>query len=96
MRQVINIGARPRDGTGDTVRAAFDKANQNFTELYGASTAFLLPAVTSAQLPAPAAVGMIACVTDATSKTPGVALVGGGGFSVLAFFNGTIWIVVGG
>jgi hypothetical protein len=35
-QQTINIGAAPNDGTGDNPRAAFDKANQNFTELYAA------------------------------------------------------------
>lgn len=36
-QQTINIGTAPNDGTGDPIRTAFDKANQNFTELYGAS-----------------------------------------------------------
>jgi hypothetical protein len=34
-KQVINIGAIANDGTGDPVRTAFDKSNDNFTELYG-------------------------------------------------------------
>lgn len=34
-RQPINIGAAPNDGTGDTLRDAFDKINDNETELYG-------------------------------------------------------------
>ena len=33
-KQVINIGALANDGTGDTLRAAFDKVNDNFTEAY--------------------------------------------------------------
>lgn len=33
-KQTINIGAVPNDGTGDTVRTAFTKANDNFTECY--------------------------------------------------------------
>jgi len=33
-KQTINIGATANDGTGDQLRSAFDKANQNFTELY--------------------------------------------------------------
>lgn len=36
---VINIGAAPNDGTGDTIRAAYDKANQNFTETYANAAA---------------------------------------------------------
>lgn len=33
-KQVINIGSQPGDNTGDPGRTAFDKCNQNFTELY--------------------------------------------------------------
>ena len=33
-KQVINIGALANDGTGDTLRASFDKINDNFTEAY--------------------------------------------------------------
>jgi hypothetical protein len=35
-RQVINIGTNANDGTGDPLRTAFDKINDNFVELYGA------------------------------------------------------------
>lgn len=33
-KQTINIGALPNDGTGDPLRTAMDKANDNFDELY--------------------------------------------------------------
>ena len=33
----INIGSNANDGTGDDLRAAMQKINTNFTELYGAS-----------------------------------------------------------
>ena len=33
-QQTINIGTVSNDGTGDPLRTAFDKANDNFTELY--------------------------------------------------------------
>jgi hypothetical protein len=33
-QQVIGIGAAPNDGTGDQLRTAFDKVNDNFTEVY--------------------------------------------------------------
>lgn len=33
-KQVINIGTIANDGTGDPLRDAFDKANDNFNELY--------------------------------------------------------------
>jgi hypothetical protein len=34
-QQLINIGDHPSDGSGDPIRVAFDKTNQNFTDLYG-------------------------------------------------------------
>jgi len=33
-QQSINIGTTANDGTGESVRSAFDKTNDNFTELY--------------------------------------------------------------
>ena len=33
-QQLINIGGAPNDGTGDSIRTSFTKANENFTELY--------------------------------------------------------------
>jgi hypothetical protein len=33
-KQIINIGTVANDGTGDTIRNAGDKINDNFTELY--------------------------------------------------------------
>ena len=33
-KQVINIGVEGNDGTGDSIRNSFRKANENFTELY--------------------------------------------------------------
>ena len=36
-KQTINIGTAANDGTGDPNRTAFNKCNQNFTELYSPS-----------------------------------------------------------
>ena len=36
-QQSINIGSTANDGTGDPLRTAFDKINDNFSELYGSS-----------------------------------------------------------
>lgn len=33
-RQEINIGGQANDGTGDSIREAFNKVNQNFSEIY--------------------------------------------------------------
>lgn len=51
-KQTINIGTTPNDGTGDPLRDAFDKTNDNFNELYGGfnesflATAQSIPATT--------------------------------------------------
>ena len=36
-KQVIGIGTTANDGTGDPLRTAFTKTNDNFTELYNAA-----------------------------------------------------------
>ena len=33
-KQTIGIGTTANDGTGDAIRTAFDKVNENFTEIY--------------------------------------------------------------
>ena len=33
-KQIINVGTASDDGTGDSLRAAFVKVNENFTEVY--------------------------------------------------------------
>ena len=38
-QQTINIGSAANDGTGDPLRTAFDKVNDNFTEIYGVTAA---------------------------------------------------------
>jgi len=38
-QQIIGIGSSANDGTGDPLRTAFDKINDNFTELYAAIAA---------------------------------------------------------
>lgn len=38
-QQTVNIGASANDGTGDALRTAFDKINDNFTELYSVTAA---------------------------------------------------------
>ena len=43
-KQTIGIGATDDDGTGDPLRTAFDKVNDNFTELYGGKQEIFIPA----------------------------------------------------
>ena len=33
-REIINVGSAPNDGTGDPIRTAYIKCNNNFGELY--------------------------------------------------------------
>lgn len=35
VQQILNVGAAPNDNTGDPLRTGMQKANANFTELYG-------------------------------------------------------------
>lgn len=52
-QQLLNLGAAPDDGSGDTLRAGGVKINSNFTELYGradAQDALLATAVQQAAL----------------------------------------------
>jgi hypothetical protein len=37
-KQTVNIGSAANDGTGDQLRTAFDKINDNFDEFYTAIT----------------------------------------------------------
>lgn len=37
-QQIIDVGSTANDGTGDPIRTAFTKTNDNFTELYNATT----------------------------------------------------------
>lgn len=48
---LINIGAAPNDLSGDPLRVAYDKSNQNFTELYNRLSADELAAIHGANLP---------------------------------------------
>lgn len=47
-KQTINIGTTANDGTGDPFRDAFDKCNDNFTELYNGAMPNTTPASASA------------------------------------------------
>ena len=49
-QQTINIGSAPNDGTGDPLRTAFDKTNDNFNELYAGAGGVADDSVTYAKL----------------------------------------------
>ena len=52
-------------------------------------------AVTVSNLPPSPQAGMVACVNDSTVNAWGSVVAGGGTLTVLVFYNGTAWTVVG-
>ena len=40
-QQIVNIGALPNDGTGDPLRVAYDKINNNFDQLFAAASSYV-------------------------------------------------------
>lgn len=54
-QQTIGVGSAPNDTTGDPLRTAFTKCNDNFTDLYGAKAPLASPVFTGdPQAPTPA------------------------------------------
>jgi len=67
-KQTINIGSSANDGTGDPLRTAFDKINDNFTELYVDSDAStVLEHDTAPKLAASLDTNNFALTTDVTN-----------------------------
>jgi hypothetical protein len=60
------------------------------------STGYQLTPVTYTELPGAPKVGMIACVMDSTARVIGTVVGGGGAYTVLAWYDGTRWLVFGG
>jgi|TARA_R110000764_G_scaffold18106_7_gene49068 hypothetical protein len=44
-KQIINVGTIANDGTGDPIRSAMTKTNENFTEVYGLIDDIVIPSV---------------------------------------------------
>lgn len=88
-KQTIGIGAAPNDGTGDPIRDAFDKVNDNFTELYVpqiqsvASSATVTPTFDNDQ------VIITAQAAGLTLANPTGSAVDGWGISIRIKDNGT-------
>jgi len=91
-RQTINIGTTANDGTGDPLRTAFDKINDNFAELYGgddeAST--ILEHDTAPKLAANLDVNNFQITSDVTNGNINIQPNGTGNVSIGAIqFKGT-------
>ncbi len=86
-QQVIGIGSRANDGTGDLLRDAFDKINQNFDEIYGGQSdpsgftaqaaASAAAAATSEQNAANSATAAANSATDAAASVSAVSTYAG-------------------
>jgi hypothetical protein len=76
-QQTINLGTVADDNTGDPLRTAFDKCNNNFDELYAWLPA--MPSYTVATLPVATTAGRLIYVSDES------------GGAVVAFSDGTNW-----
>lgn len=74
-KQVINIGTTANDGTGDPLRSAFDKVNDNFTELYTDDTGDVDSIIAGTGIAVDAATGNVTVTNSAPDQT--VALTGG-------------------
>lgn len=79
-RQTINVGAAANDGTGDTERAAWIKANANFDELYAGRNSLSVVVKTANHAVAAAELGRL-FVGDAASGGVIFTLPGGSGLS---------------
>jgi hypothetical protein len=83
-QQTIGIGTVANDGTGDPARTAFDKCNDNFTELYS------LAAVVSVSEAAAAAVNdaaIAASLAACAAAGGGTALIPVGTYAISAYIN---------
>lgn len=78
-KQVINIGTTANDGTGDSLRVAFDKCNDNFTELYTDDAGDVGSIIAGTGISVNSATGDVTVTNSAPDQT--VALTGGTGIS---------------
>jgi NAD(P)H-hydrate repair Nnr-like enzyme with NAD(P)H-hydrate epimerase domain len=95
-KQIINIGTVANDGTGDPLRTAFDKINDNFTELYSdESTAEVNSIVAGSGISVDQATGTVTVTNDSPDQT--VTLTASTGMSITGTYpNFTIASVIEG
>ena len=78
-QQNIGVGSSPNDGNGDTLRDAFIKVNDNFTELYTDDTGDVGSIIAGTGISVDSATGDVTVTNSAPDQT--VALTGGTGIS---------------
>src|SRR6056300_1205791 len=69
-QQTINIGTTANDGTGDPLRTAFDKANDNFNEIYADDFVTATRITDNVQLDGTESVGIPAGTTAERPSVP--------------------------
>jgi hypothetical protein len=80
-QEIINIGSSANDGTGDTLRAAMSKCNNNFTALFGGG---LLESYTVATLPSTPVTGSLIFVSDGDTGLPCLAVYDGSNWKIIS------------
>jgi hypothetical protein len=76
-QQIIDTGSTANDGTGDPIRTAFQKTNDNFTELYNASAVSVTGNVTGGNVSTSGLVTATGNITGGNLRTSGSVSTGG-------------------
>lgn len=81
-KQVINIGTTANDGTGDPLRSAFDKVNDNFTELYTDDAGDVNSIVAGTSISVSSATGDVTVTNSAPNATHTGEVTGSGALTI--------------
>ena len=81
-KQVINIGTTANDGTGDPLRSAFDKVNDNFTELYTDDAGDVNSIVAGTSIAVSSATGDVTVTNSAPNATHTGEVTGSGALTI--------------
>ena len=104
----LDIQRANADGTAGWPGLTMDPYTGGLSSIYGGFAALngtvsaqqvvfvVLTYADALRLPGRGTVGTLMTISDSTTKTPGDVIAGGGSFNVLARWNGTNWIVIGG
>jgi len=92
-QQIIDIGVQGNDGTGDSIRASFDKVNKNFNEIYaifgGGGT---IPFTQLADAPASYAANQVIMASTTGGLLTARTIRGTGGINIIATNNSELVI----